>query len=251
MNYIGNETTFKRFMEDDGLGEGTVNNYISWLRFLSNNKFDIDENLKDKELIINQLRQSESKREVYKSKRDYSNFKSALTKYEKFLNSEWSDIEVDTKDIEKNTNLNDTEKSTHIKARIGQGKFRKDVIKLWKKCSVTECSKVEFLIASHIIPWRVSNNHDRLNPYNSLLLTPNYDKLFDKGYISFDEKGSIILSNKIEKSVYESLGVKESDKLTKVFDKNKIFLKRHNEYFEDILFPLKSPSQTPTPYNNP
>ena len=39
------------------------------------------------------------------------------------------------------------------------------------------------LIASHIKPWRVSNNNERLDVYNGLLLLPNLDKLFDKGYI--------------------------------------------------------------------
>jgi len=213
MNYIENEIIFKRFMEDNGLAPNSINNYISWLHFLSHEGFNIDKDLKDNELIINHLRQNESKREIYKSKKNYSDFKSALNKYRIFINSEWSDIEADMKHVQRDANLTDTEKNVYIKARIGQGKFRKDVIKLWKKCSVSECSKVEFLMASHIIPWRASNNSERLNPYNSLLLTPNYDKLFDKGYISFDEKGNIILSNKIEVSVYESLGIKTSDRL--------------------------------------
>lgn len=54
------------------------------------------------------------------------------------------------------------------------------------------------LRASHIKPWKYCNDAERLDLYNGLLLTPNYDALFEKGFISFDDDGKIILSSKLD-----------------------------------------------------
>jgi len=45
-----------------------------------------------------------------------------------------------------------TEREMLIKARVGQGNFRTDVIALWGCCAVTGCSLSRILIASHIVP---------------------------------------------------------------------------------------------------
>lgn len=99
----------------------------------------------------------------------------------------------------------DTEKEEMVKCRIGQGKFRDQLIEYWKGCSVTNFQKVELLVASHIKPWRGSSNKERLDKFNGLLLVPNLDKLFDKGYISFDNGGKIIISKDLID--YEILGI--------------------------------------------
>lgn len=52
-------------------------------------------------------------------------------------------------------------------------------------------------MASHIKPWRSSNNQERLSPENGLLLSPIYDKLFDIGLITFDNDFKIIISPKL------------------------------------------------------
>jgi hypothetical protein len=90
--------------------------------------------------------------------------------------------------------LTETQKSQIILARIGQGAFRRKLIKHWGKCSATGCSQIDILKASHIKPWSESSNSERLDVYNGLLLTPNLDALFDKGYVSFDEEGEILIS---------------------------------------------------------
>lgn len=90
--------------------------------------------------------------------------------------------------------LTQTQKSQIILARIGQGAFRKKLIKHWGECSATGCSQIDILKASHIKPWSESSNTERLDVYNGLLLNPNLDALFDKGYVSFDEEGKILIS---------------------------------------------------------
>src|SRR5690606_21491702 len=76
-------------------------------------------------------------------------------------------------------NLTQTEKQQIISARIGQGIFRRNLIADCGYCPITLVDDTNLLIASHIKPWRKSNNEDRINHKNGILLTPTYDKLFD------------------------------------------------------------------------
>ena len=108
-------------------------------------------------------------------------------------------VTEDLENIENDDNLTNTEKENLVKYRIGQGDFRKKLINYWGGCSVTQYQDLAILIASHIKPWKNSTNKERLDLYNGFLLTPNLDKLFDKGYITFDNKGLIEIS-KILKS---------------------------------------------------
>jgi putative restriction endonuclease len=50
------------------------------------------------------------------------------------------------------------------------------------------------LVASHCKPWRDSSNEERINGENGLLLTPTIDHLFDRGFIGFEDNGTLILS---------------------------------------------------------
>ncbi|UTW59293.1 HNH endonuclease [Kordiimonas sp. SCSIO 12603] len=90
--------------------------------------------------------------------------------------------------------IDETDKLTNVKARIGQDKFRQALVKKWRGCSVTGYKDCSLLIASHIKPWRLSNSTERLDPENGLLLLPNLDKLFDRRLISFNHKGNIMVS---------------------------------------------------------
>ena len=72
------------------------------------------------------------------------------------------------------------------------------LIKFNKKCAVTGIDEEEILLASHILPWKDADNFQRLDIENGILLNPFYDKLFDKFYISFSDKGKIVLSEKLK-----------------------------------------------------
>ena len=56
----------------------------------------------------------------------------------------------------------------------------------------------ELLVASHIKPWSISDANEKLDIHNGLLMCPNHDKLFDRGYISFDDTGRILISEKLD-----------------------------------------------------
>ncbi|HZV70699.1 MAG TPA: HNH endonuclease signature motif containing protein [Saprospiraceae bacterium] len=127
------------------------------------------------------------------------------------------------------SNLTETEKSVIIKARLGQGRFREDLFEYWKGCAITNIKKPELLRASHIKPWRRSDNEERLNPFNGLLLLPQYDHLFDKGYISFDESGLLEPSTAISHLSEEFLGISFSTRLRNIHTDHLPFLEFHNQ----------------------
>ena len=125
--------------------------------------------------------------------------------------------------------LPETERQAVTKARIGQGKFRQLLVEMWDGCAVTDIRLPNVLRASHIKPWRFSTNSERLNPYNGLLLLPQYDQLFDKGLITFDEQGGLIRSRAIEQIESSKLGIDVNDKLRTLSKKHRPFLEYHRE----------------------
>jgi hypothetical protein len=66
---------------------------------------------------------------------------------------------------------------------------------------------MEHLIASHAKPWRDSSHVERLDGENGLLLTPTVDHLFDKGFISFENNGRLIVSSIANMSSLEKMGI--------------------------------------------
>ena len=107
-----------------------------------------------------------------------------------------SGIEI-VSDLEALSTLPETERQSLVLSRIGQGEFRAQLVSYWNGCAVTGANCIPLLKASHIKPWRESNNKQRLDAFNGLLLSPNIDAAFDTGYITFDSQGKIVLSNAI------------------------------------------------------
>jgi len=126
-----------------------------------------------------------------------------------------------------------TERSGLVTSRVGQGAYRKRIIHRWDyKCAVTNFNKLDILIASHIVPWSKATDHERLDVNNGLLLSPTYDALFDKHLITFDNKGKIQLSDKIENSAYQKIGVTGKEQITDLNTYNVQYLERHNQIFK-------------------
>lgn len=92
--------------------------------------------------------------------------------------------------------LDETTRRRLQSSRIGQKGFRENLIQYWKGCcAVTGFDDERILRASHIKPWRDCDNFERLDVFNGFLLTPNLDVAFDKGLITFDRQGIIMLSS--------------------------------------------------------
>lgn len=103
-----------------------------------------------------------------------------------------------------------TTRESLIDARVGQGKFRQDVLNQWKRrCAVSGCAIEEAIRASHIKPWRDSNNEERLDPENGLPLIATLDALFDAGLVSFSQSGKLLVSTRLPMREVKKLGLSE------------------------------------------
>lgn len=142
------------------------------------------------------------------------------------LESEWDEI----KKIRNDHNLTRTQRETLIQARLGQGKFREELLRLWKRCPVTGSEALEVLRASHIKPWKDSTNRERLDPFNGFLLTPNLDALFDRMLISFDASGRILISKALARREQRLMGLSRRLRIP-LRQKHRSYLRYHRERF--------------------
>lgn len=124
-----------------------------------------------------------------------------------------------------------TTRSTLVDARLGQGKYRGDLMRVWDgACAVTGCGVAALLRASHCKPWRDSDNQERLDPHNGLMLTANLDALFDARLISFDEDGAMLVSAAITSEECKALGL-PAPLLKKPSPELGGYLRHHRERF--------------------
>lgn len=141
-------------------------------------------------------------------------------------------FDEDIASIKSNKTIPTTVKKLLIDARKGQEKFREDVIEIEKRCRITGVEDRRFLIASHIKPWCKSSNEERLDGYNGLLLSPHIDKLFDAFYISFENDGTVLISETAQKLIDTW---KIDTKIVGAFHpQQKKYLKFHRERFRTI-----------------
>lgn len=173
---------------------------------------------------------------IKKDKKGNGMYSNSLKHFQTCL-KELSDSVADERLAEKiisESNITTTEKDALIKSRIGQGYFKQKIVeKYGGKCIITGIAFRRILIASHIKPWAVSTNEERLDSENGFLLSPTYDKLFDLGLISFKDDGNIIISKLLD-----------SDTLAKVhLEKSQAYgikatpsLRRNLEYHRDVVF---------------
>ena len=128
--------------------------------------------------------------------------------------------------------LDGTEKEMIVKARIEQGLFRNRVSTSEPICRVSGVTDPQFLRAGHIKPWRNCSNHERLDGSNGLMLVPNIDHIFDKGYITFRANGDMLISQLVSREQLRLLGI-DVDKLPNVgafSEAQEIYLDFHRKH---------------------
>ena len=133
---------------------------------------------------------------------------------------------------EKKSETKDSKEKQEIrKAREGQGKYREELLEQCRFCPFTMISDERLLIASHIKPWAASNDKEKVDPYNGYMLSPLYDKLFDRGFITFNEKRHVILSQFISPYTWKQIGLKNDTfiKALPMDEKRIEYLKFHRE----------------------
>jgi predicted restriction endonuclease len=165
---------------------------------------------------------------LYREIKDYKNFK-------KIDDGLFALIQYDENLLLLDEFIEDTETSTIVKIRKGQSKFRNKLLKGLKlQCPVTQINDKRLIIASHIKPWALSNNAERLDINNGFLLSAIIDKLFDEGLITFSFEKEILISNSLSASNAKKIGINNRQIIEKLpikgrenylkYHQNKVFL---------------------------
>lgn len=94
--------------------------------------------------------------------------------------------------------------------RKGQARYREQLLKQCRYCPFTMVSDDRLLIASHIKPWAVCSDAEKVDPHNGYMFTPLYDKLFDRGFITFTETRHVVLSEFLSPLTWRQLGLKQN-----------------------------------------
>lgn len=127
--------------------------------------------------------------------------------------------------------IDETTKAALISARRGQGRFRDGVSLIEPECRFTHVSNPALLVASHIQPWhRCSTNEARLDPFNGLMLTPTYDRLFDRGYISFSPESRLIVSDELPRADMQKIRMDPELETTPFRGQQLKYLAYHREH---------------------
>lgn len=141
------------------------------------------------------------------------------------LMKKWEEHEL--AELNEDETLTETEKAQVIKSRRGQGLFRQRVATIERHCRITRVDNPSHLIASHIKPWKVAENEERLDGENGFFLTPNADHLFGRGFISFGNDGGLIVSPTAHEESLDRMGVATSSPLNVG-----VFTKKQQSYLE-------------------
>jgi predicted restriction endonuclease len=117
-------------------------------------------------------------------------------------------------------------------SRRGQGVFRKNVEQIEKSCRVTGLRDLQHLRASHIKPWKDSDDQEKVDGHNGLMLSPHVDHLFDRGWILFEDNGMLVPSPKLDVLVLQSWRI-EPDRQPRPFLPRQI---EYLEYHRELVF---------------
>jgi hypothetical protein len=130
--------------------------------------------------------------------------------------------------------LDKTTKQRLVDARLGQGAFREALLEIWHgKCAITDCDIKIVLRASHIKPWSESNDNERLDPANGVLLVASLDALFDEFVITFTENGTLRVNSCVKRTALAKLGVLAGRDMH-IAPRTKEYLALHREEFNRI-----------------
>ncbi|MBY3199972.1 DUF2002 family protein [Rhizobium laguerreae] len=121
----------------------------------------------------------------------------------------------------------ETETEATRAIRLGQQKFRNDLIEEFERCPISGIDMPELLRASHIKPWSHSSNPERIDSNNGILLAVHIDILFDKGLMTFQSDGKAAISSKLSAITLETLGVNSFKPLCNLTPERLSYLKYH------------------------
>tara|TARA_B100001057_G_C22785104_1_gene925224 strand:+ start:376 stop:1356 length:981 start_codon:yes stop_codon:yes gene_type:complete len=124
-------------------------------------------------------------------------------------NTHPSDNERENETLSNDDTISERDREQMIKARIGQGKYRKDLLRECPKCPITLIEDHRLLTASHIKPWAKSIGREKIDPKNGFMFTPTIDRLFDRGLITFENNKKIFISPWLPEATVSRLNIQK------------------------------------------
>lgn len=122
-----------------------------------------------------------------------------------------------------------TEREATVRQRVGQSLFREGLMALWGgRCAITGLDVPELLRASHAKPWADSNDVERLDVYNGLLLAAHWDAAFDAGLVAVLPNGVVVANPALTDAARGVLGLSDALRL-KLRPDHKPYLAWHRE----------------------
>jgi putative restriction endonuclease len=138
--------------------------------------------------------------------------------------------EAITRAIERSP-IEETTRKALVAARVGQGRFRADVLAVEPRCRITGVEDQRLLVASHIRPWhRCPENDQRLDPSNGLMLTPTFDRMFDRGLLTFEDNGNLHVSPSVSSNVAHQIGLDSQQNVGRFREDQQPYLDYHREH---------------------
>ena len=132
-----------------------------------------------------------------------------------------------------------------VEVRKTQTLFRHRLLGVEKGCRLTGVQDLRFLRASHIKPWSACiNGNERTDAHNGLLLSPHADLLFDRGWVTFEDKGKLVVTNELPTDVRRRIGLnlKTGRDCGAFTDKQRTYLEFHrNSVFEQSYKKIANP----------
>ena len=115
--------------------------------------------------------------------------------------------------------------------RIGQEKYRNALLEECPFCPITMINDERLLVASHIKPWAVSNEKERIDPKNGFILSPLYDRLFDQGFITFTDDKYVLVSQWLTPKNAQRIGLKNNSYIQQlpIDDARMVYLEYHRK----------------------
>jgi putative restriction endonuclease len=129
---------------------------------------------------------------------------------------------IDDEEIEKIIDLDSSQITIHKRSseRPWQSEWKNKVLDDTMHCAITKCSDDRILIGCHIKPVAECIKEscgNEINSKNGIMLTPTFHKLFDDGFLAFDNQNHLLLSTHISSRNFERLNIR-NNQVTSILD---------------------------------
>lgn len=122
-----------------------------------------------------------------------------------------------------------TEAERLVLQRVGQDIFRNGLIEFWEgRCAITGLAVTELLRASHIKPWAdCKTDAERMDVFNGFLFAPHLDAAFDRGFITVENDGAVVIADALDFEARRLLGLDQPLRVRAIHEGHRRYLPWH------------------------